>query len=101
MSPGENVFDTLSLDSDGSVSRSLPLSQFKLAESNKALFCQPWVVSLQISSHEERSKTKFPWRDCEDLFLQWLLFRAAIWKRKIRVSHLSGAIGYSALRAHV
>lgn len=58
------------LDSDGNMSRSLPLSLFKLAESNKALFCQPWVVSLQVSSQEERSKKKYPWGDGVDLFLQ-------------------------------
>lgn len=69
-----------------SVSRSLSLSLFKLAESNKARFCQPWVVSLQISAHEETSKTKYPWRDGVGLFLRWPLFHAAIWKCKIRVS---------------
>lgn len=69
-----------------SVSRSLSLSLFKLAESNKALFCQPWVASLQISAHEETSKTKYPWRDGVGLFLHWALFHAAIRKSKIRVS---------------
>lgn len=74
------------LDSDGSMSRSLPLSLLKLAESNKLSFVSLGFVSLQISSHEDRSKTKYPWRDGVDLFLQWLLFHAAIWKCKIRVS---------------
>lgn len=63
-----------------------PCPLFKLAESNKALFCQPWVVSLQISAHEETSKTKYPWRDGLGLFLHWPLFHAAIRKHKIRVS---------------
>lgn len=40
-----------------SVSKSFSLRLFKLAESSKFLFCQPWVVSLQISAHEETSKT--------------------------------------------
>lgn len=68
------------------MSRLLSQSLFKLAESNKALFCQPWVVSLQIRAHEETSKTKYPRRDGVGLFLHWPLLCAAIWKCKIRVS---------------